>query len=88
MTNKVKCIPKREYTFDEVGEFIFQKAFENSKGVGINIMLINKMMDIFTAEWDEDTDKYKLQIIEGSLALNFIGEELRGMYKIIPLFNL
>lgn len=86
MTNKVKCIPKREYTFDEMGKFIFQKAFENSKGVGINIMLTNKMMNEFDAVWDSETDKYNIQIIEGVLNLNFKGVELKTMYNIKPVF--
>jgi len=87
MTNKVKLIPKREYTFEEMGEFIFQKAWENSKGVGINIMLTNKMMHEFDAVWDAETDKYNIQIIEGILNLNLIGDEVREMYKILPNFS-
>jgi len=84
--NRVKLIPKRDYTFEEMGEFIFQKAWENSKGVGINIFLTNKLMNEFNAEWNSETDKVKIQIIDGVLALNFNGFELRHMYKIVPVF--
>lgn len=84
--NKVKCIPKSKYTFDEVGKFIFQQAWMNSQEVGINIFLTNKLMEEFNAEWDSETDKFKIQIIDGMLALNFNGFELRNMYKIIPIF--
>lgn len=88
MTNKVKCIPKRDYTFDEVGKFIFQKNWGSYKTGGINIALAEKMMKQFEAEWDSETDKYKIVVIEGLRNLLFSGDELRGMYKIIPLFNL
>jgi len=87
MTSKVKCIPKSKYTFDEMGKFIFQKSFENSKGVGINIMLIEKMMGDFEATWDADTDKYLIEIIQGVLNLNFKGVELKTMYNIKPVFG-
>ena len=87
MTSKVKCIPKSKYTFDEVGEFIFQSNWGSYKSSGINIALAEKMMKEFEADWDSDTDKYKVVVIEGLRNLAFKGEELRHMYKIIPLFN-
>lgn len=87
MTNKVKYIPKREYTFDEMGKFIFQKSFENSKGVGINIMLIEKMMGDFEATWDADTDKFNIIVIDKVLNLNFDGDEIREYFKITPVFS-
>ena len=87
MINKVKCIPKREYTFDEVGEFIFQSNWNDCNGVGINITLTEKMMREFDAVWDSETDKYNIQVVKGVINLNFAGKELKTMYYIKPVFG-
>ena len=54
MTTKVTLTPKRKYTFDEIGEFVFAQAWKNSKDIGINQHLVKIMMSSFDAEWDSE----------------------------------
>ena len=81
MTTKVTLTPKRKYTFDEIGEFVFAQSWENSKDIGINIHLVKIMMNSFDAERDSETDKYKMVIIQGVFNLNLIGKEVREFYN-------
>ena len=81
MTTRVTLTPKRKYTFDEIGEFVFAQAWQNSKDIGINQHLVKIMMNSFDAEWDSETDKYKMVIIQGMFNLNLIGKEVREFYN-------
>lgn len=81
MTTKVTLTPKRKYTFDEIGEFVFQSSWNDSKGIGINQHLVKIMQNSFDAEWDSETDKYKMVIIQGVFNLNLIGKEVRELYN-------
>ena len=83
MTTKVTLTPNRKYTFDEIGEFVFQSSWNDSKGIGINQHLVKIMMNSFDAEWDSETDKYKMVIIQGVFNLNLIGKEVREFYNSI-----
>ena len=81
MTTKVTLRPKRKYTFDEIGEFVFQSSWNDSKGIGINQHLVKIMMNSFDAEWDSETDKYKMVIVPNMFNLNLIGKEVREFYN-------
>lgn len=86
MTNRVKLISKKEYSFNEMGEFIFAQAWENSKSSGINIGLVESMRKELSAEWNADTDSFTIVVIEGLRNIRFTGDEIREMYKVIPIF--
>ena len=81
MTTKVTLRPKRKYTFDEIGEFVFQSSWNDSKDIGINQHLVKIMMNSFDAEWDSETDKYKMVIVPNMFNLNLIGKEVREFYN-------
>lgn len=86
MTTKVTLTPLRKYTFNEIGEFIFQSSWKDNKDVGINIHLVKIMMNSFDAEWDSETDRFTVIVVQGMLKLSFKGDEIRDMYKSIPIF--
>lgn len=87
MKSMCKCKPREKYTFEEIGEFIFEKSWEISKGTGVNISLVNKMMGEFEAEWDSETDKMKVVVIQGLYNINFKANEIKNLYRITPIFG-